>query len=159
VLDGWGQRAEREFNAILAGAPRFHELLGRFPSTELIACGREVGLPLGIMGNSEVGHMNLGAGRVVYQEISRIDKAIDTGDFFENPALTGSMERVRREGKALHLMGLVSDGGVHASDGHLRALLAMAAGQGLPAEKVLVHAFTDGRYTPPRWGAGYLDAL
>ena len=159
VLDGWGQRAELESNAILACAPRFQELMARYPHTQLVACGREVGLPLGIMGNSEVGHMNLGAGRVVYQDISRIDKSIEDGDFFENAALGGLMDRVRSENKKLHLLGLVSDGGVHASDHHLRSLLKMAAQRGLGADRVLVHAITDGRDTPPRSGAGFLSAL
>ena len=159
VLDGWGHREAAESNAIQARAPYFHELLGSYPHTLLDACGREVGLPLGVMGNSEVGHMNLGAGQVVYQDISRIDKSIEDGDFFENGALCGVMQRVRREGKQLHLLGLVSDGGVHASDHHLRSLVELAARQGLDPDKVLVHAITDGRDTPPRSGAGYLETL
>jgi 2,3-bisphosphoglycerate-independent phosphoglycerate mutase len=159
VLDGWGYREAVESNAILAKAPYFHDLWARYPRTLLDACGREVGLPLGIMGNSEVGHMNLGAGQVVYQDISRIDKSIEEEDFFENGALVEVMQRTRREGKHLHLAGLVSDGGVHASDHHLRNLLVLAARQGLARDKVLVHAITDGRDTPPRSGAGYLQAL
>jgi len=157
VLDGWGQRAEREHNAVAASAPYFHDLLGRYPHTLLTACGREVGLPLGIMGNSEVGHTNLGAGRVVYQEVSRIDKSIEDGSFFENPAFVRLMERVRRDGRSLHLCGLVSDGGVHSSDLHLRSLLQLAAREG--PERVFVHALTDGRDTPPRSGARFLEAL
>ncbi len=159
VLDGWGYREESDSNAILARAPYFYDLWARYPHTLLDACGKEVGLPLGVMGNSEVGHMNLGAGRVVYQDISRIDKAIEEGEFFENGALLGVMQRVKREGKRLHLMGLVSDGGVHASDKHLSSLLEMAAKQGLDPDRVLIHAITDGRDTPPRSGAGYLAAL
>ena len=159
VLDGWGHREAAESNAILARAPYFHELLGRYPHTLLDACGREVGLPLGVMGNSEVGHLNLGAGQVVNQDITRIDRSIEDGEFFENGALCGAMQRVRREGRRLHLLGLVSDGGVHASDHHLRNLLTLAKRQGLDADRVLVHAITDGRDTPPRSGATYLERL
>ena len=149
VLDGWGHREARESNAIAASAPRFHELLGRYPHALLHASGREVGLPEGIMGNSEVGHMNLGAGRVIHQDITRIDAAIEDGSFFSNPALTGAMDAARASGHPLHLVGLVSDGGVHASDAHLRALLRMAKERGLDADRVLIHAITDGRDTPP----------
>jgi 2,3-bisphosphoglycerate-independent phosphoglycerate mutase len=159
VLDGWGERAERESNAIAACAPYFHELQARYPHTLLTACGREVGLPLGIMGNSEVGHMNLGAGRVVFQEVSRIDREIETGRFFENEALCTAMDGARRDGKSLHLLGLVSDGGVHASDLHLRNLLVMAKRRGLSPDRVLVHAITDGRDTPPRSGEHFLASL
>jgi 2,3-bisphosphoglycerate-independent phosphoglycerate mutase len=159
VLDGWGHREDPESNAILESAPYFREFSERFPSTLLDACGREVGLPLGVMGNSEVGHMNLGAGRVVYQDLSRIDHSIEQGEFFGIGSLVSLMARVRREGKQLHLCGLVSDGAVHASDRHLRALLKLAAQQGLAADKVQVHAITDGRDTPPRSGVGYIEAL
>ncbi len=159
VLDGWGERAEPDANAIVASAPYFHGLRSRFPHTLLVACGREVGLPPGIMGNSEVGHMNLGAGRVVYQEVSRIDREIETGRFFDDPALSAPMDRVRREQRRLHLLGLVSDGGVHSSDLHLRNLLLLAARRGLAPDQVVVHAITDGRDTPPRSGAGYLATL
>ncbi len=159
VLDGWGYRQEAESNAILGSAPYFHSLLGKYPHTLLTACGKEVGLPLGIMGNSEVGHMNLGAGRVVYQDVSRIDKSIEDGEFFDVPAFTNALDRVRAEGRQLHLFGLVSDGGVHASAHHLRTLLALAAKRGVPADKVLVHALTDGRDTPPRSGAEHLRIL
>lgn len=159
VLDGWGHREERESNAIAAHAHYFQELLGRYPHTLLSASGREVGLPLGLMGNSEVGHLNLGAGQVVYQDVSRIDKSIEDGAFFENRMLTDCMERARAAGKKLHLLGLVSDGGVHSSDHHLRNLLKLAARCGLPSESVCVHALLDGRDTPPRSGAGYLEAL
>ncbi len=150
VLDGWGERAESEHNAIAQAAPYFHELQSTNPSTLLTACGKGVGLPDGIMGNSEVGHMNLGAGRVVYQDISRIDKAIEEGDFQANGVLHKLMEDVRSEGQALHFMGLVSDGGVHASNRHLYALLKMAAVAGFSKDKVFVHVITDGRDTPPR---------
>ena len=159
VLDGWGQREATESNAIRAGAPYFHELQARFPDGLLSACGSEVGLPAGIMGNSEVGHMNLGAGRVVYQDVSHIDNAIRTGEFAGNGAFLRLMERLRKEGRRLHLLGLVSDGGVHASDKHLAELLRLAAHVGLPPEDVLVHAITDGRDTPPHSGVEHLARL
>jgi 2,3-bisphosphoglycerate-independent phosphoglycerate mutase len=159
VLDGWGQRKETESNAIAEGAPYFQELLAEHPNTLLTACGSEVGLPLGVMGNSEVGHTNLGAGRVVYQDVSRIDKSIEAGEFARNATFCELMDDVRSRGKKLHLLGLVSDGKVHSSDHHLRTLLNMAAAQGLGADQVMVHAITDGRDTPPRSGAGFLEAL
>ncbi|MBJ01533.1 MAG: phosphoglycerate mutase (2,3-diphosphoglycerate-independent) [Planctomycetes bacterium] len=159
VLDGWGYRQARESNAILREGAYFSELLGRYPHTLLSACGKEVGLPLGLMGNSEVGHLNLGAGRVVYQDISRIDEAIADRSFFESGALTAAMDRAAQLGSRLHLMGLVSNGGVHSSDGHVRALLELAAARGLPTESVFLHAFLDGRDTPPRSGADFLRGL
>jgi len=159
VLDGWGQRDETESNAIAAGAPYFAELAGTHPKTLLTACGSEVGLPLGVMGNSEVGHTNLGAGRVVYQDVSRIDKAIEDGEFASNAAFCELMSTVRKRGSTLHLVGLVSDGMVHASDHHLRTLLELAGDQGLGRDQVVIHAITDGRDTPPRSGIGYLEDL
>lgn len=159
ILDGWGERAKDEWNAIRGHAPHWDELLAKYPHALLSASGREVGLPLGQMGNSEVGHMNLGAGRVVHQDITRIDRAIETGEFARNGALTGLFERVRTSGRRLHLLGLVSDGGVHSSDRHLQAVLEIAAGAKLAPEQVLVHAITDGRDTPPRSGERYLAAL
>ncbi len=159
VLDGFGHREALEHNAVRRSARFFYELCGRYPSALLSASGEEVGLPLGLMGNSEVGHMNLGAGRIVYQEITRIDRSIREGRFFENGALTGLMDRVRRDGKRLHLFGLVSDGGVHSSDHHLQSLLEMARRRGLAKDALLVHALLDGRDTPPRSGSGYVEAL
>lgn len=159
VLDGWGHREARESNAILEGAPGFQELLGRYPHGLLSASGREVGLPLDLMGNSEVGHLNLGAGRVVYQDVTRIDKAIETGEFAANGAIQAAFETARSASKRLHLCGLVSDGGVHSSDGHLRALLRLAADHGLAPDQVLVHAILDGRDTPPRSGDRFIEAL
>jgi len=156
VLDGWGHRLEREHNAVAANAPYFHGLQAEFPHALLTACGREVGLPIGVMGNSEVGHMNLGAGRVVYQDVSRIDKAIEDGEFQRNAAFIAACDHARKGGGALHLMGLVSDGMVHASDHHLRTLLKVAAAEGVPAERVFVHIFTDGRDTPPFSGEGHV---
>jgi 2,3-bisphosphoglycerate-independent phosphoglycerate mutase len=159
VLDGWGWREERENNAIARDAASFHRLWDRYPHALLSASGKEVGLPLGLMGNSEVGHMNLGAGRIVWQEITRIDRAIGQGAFFENGAIASLMDRVRRDGRRLHLLGLVGDGGVHASDRHLRALCEMASQRGLAPEAVAVHALLDGRDTPPRSGERFLEAL
>jgi 2,3-bisphosphoglycerate-independent phosphoglycerate mutase len=159
VLDGWGHREAAEHNAIAAHAPYWHELLAKYPHTLLSASGKEVGLPLGLMGNSEVGHLNLGAGRVVYQDQTRIHKSIDDGDFFENGAFVPVLDRVRAEGKKLHLMGLVGTGGVHASNKHIKALLELAARQGLDEDQVVVHAILDGRDTPPRSGAEFLEDL
>lgn len=159
VLDGFGHREETTHNAVLAEACTFADLRERYPHALLSASGKEVGLPLGLMGNSEVGHMNLGAGRVVCQEITRIDRSIREGDFFKNATIRGLFERIALAGKRLHLLGLVSEGGVHSSDSHLRALLRMAARVGLAAEKVCIHAILDGRDTSPRSGDGYLEAL
>ncbi|MEZ5980599.1 MAG: 2,3-bisphosphoglycerate-independent phosphoglycerate mutase [Planctomycetota bacterium] len=159
VLDGWGHREATEYNAIARSAPGFADFLGRYPNTLLSASGREVGLPLGLMGNSEVGHTNLGAGRIVYQEITRIDKSIDDGDFFENGALVRAFETARAEGRRVHLLGLVSDGGVHSSDHHVRSLLELARRRGLAGDQVAIHAILDGRDTPPRSGRGYLEQL
>ena len=159
VLDGWGHRDSDSYNAIRGHAPFFQELRGRYPHTLLCASGEEVGLPLGLMGNSEVGHMNLGAGRIVYQDVTRIDKSIRDGDFFQNSALVGAMRRAQADGKQLHLVGLVGNGGVHASDHHLRNLLKLAAQVGVDRERVVLHAITDGRDTSPRSGAGFLAEL
>jgi 2,3-bisphosphoglycerate-independent phosphoglycerate mutase len=159
ILDGWGHRVEREHNAIRAEASAFHELCGRYPHTLLSASGEEVGLPLGLMGNSEVGHMNLGAGRIVWQDISRIDRSIREGTFFANAALRGIVDGVRQRGTRLHLLGLVSDGGVHSSERHVAALLELARRAGLGRDQVLVHAVLDGRDTPPRSGLQHLAAL
>ena len=159
VLDGWGRRDDSESNAIQAGSPYFHDLLGEYPNTLLTACGREVGLPIGVMGNSEVGHTNLGAGRVVYQDVSRIDKAIEDGEFQQTPALVDAIEHARRSGTKFHLVGLLTTGMVHASDHHLRTILRVAADRGLPRESVCIHVITDGRDTPPLSGAGFIETL
>lgn len=159
VLDGWGHRLEKEANAVAQGAPYFASLMGEHPNTLLTACGREVGLPAGVMGNSEVGHTNLGAGRVVYQDVTRIDKAIEDGEFAKNPAFLDLIEHVRKNGKRLHLVGLLSTGMVHASDHHLRTLLDLCAAKGLKDDDVAIHAITDGRDTGPRSGAGFLETL
>jgi 2,3-bisphosphoglycerate-independent phosphoglycerate mutase len=158
VLDGWGIRAERENNAIaLARTPVFDELMARYPHAQLVASGEAVGLPAGQMGNSEVGHMNMGAGRIVYQDLTRIDKSISDGDFFTNAALTAAMDRVADGGHALHFIGLVSDGGVHSHQRHLHALLEMAARRRVA--HVFVHAITDGRDTSPTGGVRYVGEL
>ncbi|MGH9405342.1 MAG: 2,3-bisphosphoglycerate-independent phosphoglycerate mutase [Terriglobia bacterium] len=156
ILDGWGFRAERSANAIaLARTPNYSRLLDEYPSTLLSSSGERVGLPEGLMGNSEVGHLNLGAGRVVYQDLTRIDASIQRGDFFGRPPLLELMRRARAS--RLHLLGLLSDGGVHSHQRHLYALLRMARECGV--ENVFVHAFLDGRDTAPTGGAGYLEAL
>jgi 2,3-bisphosphoglycerate-independent phosphoglycerate mutase len=160
VLDGWGHAPATDWNAITrAPAHNFLEWQQRWPSTLLSASGREVGLPLGLMGNSEVGHTNMGAGRIVYQTITRIDKAIETGEFAENGALRGAIEQARRSGGKLHLFGLLGDGGVHATAGHYAALLTLAKAMGLPGERVLFHALLDGRDTPPHSSPGFLSQL
>jgi 2,3-bisphosphoglycerate-independent phosphoglycerate mutase len=157
ILDGWGYRAETHGNAIaLARKPTYDRLLREYPNTLIRASDHFVGLPQGQMGNSEVGHLNLGAGRVVRMDISRIDAAIESGEFFEDPTLVKAM-KIAGQGKALHLIGLVSDGGVHAQQRHLYALLRMAAQNNL--ERVFVHAFLDGRDTLPTSGAGYIEEL
>ena len=166
IRDGWGvcdedpESAKSHGNAVLlADLPVLDQLLGAYPHALLQASGEAVGLPPGQMGNSEVGHQNLGAGRVTYQDFMRISLAVRDGSFFRNPVLLKVMGEVRRTGKRLHLMGLVSDGGVHSHITHLFALLEMAKQQQLKPEQVIVHAILDGRDTPPRSGAGYLEQL
>jgi len=158
VMDGYGLSPQKEGNAIaLASKPNLDEIFGKYPYTTLGASGLDVGLPDGQMGNSEVGHLNLGAGRVVYQEITRIDKAIEEKTFFGNPVLIEGMETVKKRNTSLHLLGLVSDGCVHSSPNHLYALLKLAKER--KVKKVFVHAFLDGRDTSPTAGAGYVKEL
>ena len=158
ILDGWGYRAETANNAIaLAKKPTYDKLLREFPNTLIQASDHFVGLPDGQMGNSEVGHLNIGAGRVVQMDITRIDAAIASGEFEKNPAIVRAMKRAQEGGRQLHLFGLVSDGGVHSQLTHLYALLRTAREYGL--ERVFVHAFMDGRDTPPTGGAGYIGQL
>ena len=158
IIDGWGHSASREGNAIaLAATPFYDELCEKYPSTLLEAHGTRVGLPAGVMGNSEVGHLNIGSGRVIRMDVSLVDHEIDTGRFFRNEVLTHAMERAPDNGKALHLMGLVSDGQVHSSITHLYALLRMAKEKGV--KRVFLHAFLDGRDTPPASGAEYIAAV
>ena len=158
VLDGWGLSANPDRNAIaLARTPTYRELVEQYPHAALVASGEAVGLPAGQMGNSEVGHMNLGAGRVVYQDLTRIDLGIRDGTLFDNRVLAAALDRCAGDRQALHLVGLVSDGGVHSHQRHLDALIGMAARRGVV--RVFVHVVTDGRDTPPTGGAQYLAAL
>ncbi len=158
ILDGWGLGPETDTNAVfMAQTPNLDRLTRQYPTTRLLTSGRAVGLPDGIMGNSEVGHLNLGAGRVVYQDLLRIDMAIEDGSFFENPVLLELVSKLVASGGRLHLMGLVSDGGVHSQFNHLLALLELARRNGL--KQVYIHAILDGRDTPPTNGAGYLEKL
>lgn len=158
ILDGFGHRDAVAYNAIRTdGAVHFKKLWENYPHTYIQASGLDVGLPAGQMGNSEVGHLNIGAGRIVYQELTRITKSIDDGDFFRNPAFLKAMDNCKQKNSALHLMGLCSDGGVHSHLEHLYALVRMAKEQGL--SKVYIHCFMDGRDTPPRSGEGYIRQL
>ncbi|MDZ7833354.1 MAG: 2,3-bisphosphoglycerate-independent phosphoglycerate mutase [Desulfobacterales bacterium] len=158
ILDGWGLDAPGEGNAVyMANTPFLDRLAANYPQTRLACSGEAVGLPEGIMGNSEVGHLNLGAGRVVYQVLLRIDMAIKDGSFFENEALNGVMDKVAANQSALHLMGLLSDGGVHSQLNHLFALIDMAAEKGL--SHVYIHPILDGRDTPPDSGVTYMEQL
>ncbi len=158
ILDGYGIAEDPSVSAIdAARKPYLDSLFEAWPHATLQASGLAVGLPKGQMGNSEVGHMNLGAGRVVYQDITRIDKAIQDGDFYDNEVLGASMDRAVRGGTRLHLMGLFSDGGVHSQLDHLIALLRLAARKGLGPDRVWIHAFTDGRDTDPEGGVGYVS--
>jgi 2,3-bisphosphoglycerate-independent phosphoglycerate mutase len=160
VLDGFGLNDDPARNALLA-APmwNWHRLVGEFPHAELAASGEAVGLPAGQMGNSEVGHLNLGAGFPVLQDLPRINAAIADGSYFENDALRGAAREARASGGRLHLMGLVGPGGIHAVDEHLVAMVEVAHREGLPADRIQFHAFTDGRDTPPRSADAFLPAL
>ncbi|MBQ6617832.1 MAG: 2,3-bisphosphoglycerate-independent phosphoglycerate mutase [Phascolarctobacterium sp.] len=158
ILDGWGVAPASDVNAAtLAQTPNLDRYFAEFPHTTLEASGMEVGLPEGQIGNSEVGHLNIGAGRIIYQSLTRITKAIKDGDFFDNEVLCACMDKTKNAGKALHLMGLLSDGGVHSNINHLIALLQMAKARGL--EKVYVHAFLDGRDVPPKSAVGFIKQL
>ena len=158
ILDGFGLNDKAEGNAVkLAKTPVLDGLMQKYPFVEGYASGLDVGLPAGQMGNSEVGHLNMGAGRVVYQELTRITKAIEDGDFFENPTLLEAVEHCKKNNSALHLYGLLSDGGVHSHNGHLYGLLEMAKRMGLT--RVYVHAIMDGRDVPPDSGLGFIKEL
>ena len=158
VLDGFGYREDPDHNAIaLAQKPNWDKLWNGYPHTLIHTSGMDVGLPQGQMGNSEVGHLNIGAGRVVYQELTRIDLAIQDGSFFSNPALVQAARQARQQDKALHIMGLLSPGGVHSHETHLYAMLELALREGL--KKIYVHAFLDGRDTPPRSANASLQAM
>jgi 2,3-bisphosphoglycerate-independent phosphoglycerate mutase len=156
ILDGWGYSSSLEGNAIAAARkPNYDKLLRDFPNTLIHTSGPFVGLPEGQMGNSEVGHLNIGAGRILHMDVTRLDQMIASGDFFRDPTLLASMKHART--RRLHLMGLLSDGGVHSMNTHLYALLEMAKREHV--SDVAIHCFMDGRDTPPTSGAGYIEAL
>ncbi len=158
IMDGWGLGKIKSSDAIQhANTPFVSSLYSKYPNTTLIACGEDVGLPEGQMGNSEVGHLNLGAGRIVYQELQRINVAIRNGEFAKNESLLNAICFAKQNNKALHLIGLVSDGGVHSHIDHLKAISSLCKVEGL--ENVLIHAFTDGRDTDPKSGFGFLTDL
>jgi 2,3-bisphosphoglycerate-independent phosphoglycerate mutase len=158
ILDGWGIRTERADNAILQqGTPALDRISQRMPFTELQTSGLAVGLPQGQMGNSEVGHTNIGAGRIVYQDLVRINRACESGELANHPAIRAAFDATKSEAKALHLIGLLGPGGVHASQAHLECLLRAAKARGL--RSVYVHAFLDGRDTPPESALGDLEAF
>lgn len=158
ILDGWGCKEETSCNAVEgASTPHFDKYIKEYPNTLIGASGEDVGLPDGQMGNSEVGHLNIGAGRVVYQPLTRITKTIRDGELASMPELQAAMASAKEKGTAFHLMGLVSDGGVHSHIDHLKGILQVVKDYGL--EKVYVHAFLDGRDTPPQSAAGFLEDL
>ena len=158
IMDGFGCNAETAGNAIAAAnTPRLDAIFSQCPTTQIGASGLDVGLPDGQMGNSEVGHTNIGAGRIVYQELTRITKSIQDGDFFENPAFLHAIDNCKKNNSALHFMGLLSDGGVHSHIEHLYGLVALAKKNGL--SRVYIHALLDGRDVPPASAADYIDQL
>src|SRR5476651_171884 len=158
ILDGWGYGRNDQSNAIVAAnTPFFNSMLQKYPNSKLEASGTSVGLPAGQMGNSEVGHMNLGAGRVVYQELGRIHKAVDDNEFVTNPVLKEAFNYAKQNNKDVHFIGLVSDGGVHSHIKHLKGLCDVAGRFSLP--HVYIHAFLDGRDTDPNGGLGYITDL
>lgn len=158
IMDGWGLGKVNKADAIQhANTPFVSSLYNKYPNATLITCGEEVGLPDGQMGNSEVGHLNLGAGRIVYQELQRINVAIREGVLMSHPKILNAIDAARRSGSALHLVGLVSDGGVHSHINHLKALLDVCAAQQF--DRVFIHVFTDGRDTDPKSGHGFLREL
>lgn len=156
IMDGWGLGQVKSSDAIQnANVPFVSSLYSQYPNTTLITCGEQVGLPEGQMGNSEVGHLNLGAGRIVYQELQRINVAVRDGSLATNQALNNAIAQAKQNGKKLHLLGLVSDGGVHSHTSHLKAICSICHEHGL--NNVFVHAFTDGRDTDPKSGLGYIQ--
>ena len=158
ILDGWGINPDSTNNAVAqARTPNLSRLLSEYPHTRIRTSGMAVGLPDGQMGNSEVGHLNLGAGRIVYQDLTRITKSIQDGDFFTNPTLLDCIAKVKAAGGRLHLAGLLSDGGVHSHNSHLYALVELAKQQGV--DETCIHCLLDGRDTPPQSGASYLQEL
>ena len=158
ILDGFGDNKNTDGNAIkLAKTPNIDKLMKKYPNTDIFTSGLHVGLPEGQMGNSEVGHTNIGAGRIVYQELTRITKAIEDGDFFSNPEFIAAIENCKKHNSKLHILGLLSNGGVHSHNRHLYALLEYAKRKGL--DDVFIHCFMDGRDTPPASGEGFLTEL
>lgn len=158
ILDGWGYRKETEANAIAAAyKPHWDHLLAHYPHAYISGSGRCVGLPDGQMGNSEVGHLNIGAGRIVHQDLTKIDLAIEDGSFFKNAVLVSALQKAKQTHKAVHVMGLLSPGGVHSHERHLFAMIGLAAKESIP--ELYLHAFLDGRDTPPRSAMASLDAL
>ena len=158
IMDGWGQSSPSAGNAVeLANTPNYDQWIKKYPHTLIAASGFDVGLPDGQMGNSEVGHLNIGAGRVIYQELTRITKSIMDGDFFENEELVAAMAHAKAHGTKLHTWGLLSDGGVHSHIDHLKSLILMAKQQGL--SNIYVHGFMDGRDTSPTSGLSYVKEL
>ncbi len=157
-MDGWGLGQVKSADAIQhANVPFVSSLYGKYPQTTLVTCGEEVGLPEGQMGNSEVGHLNLGAGRIVYQELQRINVAIKSGEFAKNEQLLNAIQFAKKNNKKLHLLGLVSDGGVHSHTSHLKAICSICKEHGLT--DVFLHAFTDGRDTDPKSGLAYIESV
>ena len=158
IMDGWGLGKVKESDAIQhANVPFVSSLYTQYPNTTLVTCGKAVGLPEGQMGNSEVGHLNLGAGRIVYQDLERINVAIETGELAQNPALLAAITYCKENGKKLHLLGLLSNGGVHSHISHLKAITSICATHSL--QNVLLHAFTDGRDTDPKSGVHFLKDI
>jgi len=158
IMDGWGHGAVKDSDVIQhAQVPFVSSLYDKYPNTTLVTCGELVGLPEGQMGNSEVGHLNLGAGRIVYQELQRINVAIRTGEFQQNTSLLSAIQYAKKNNKKMHLMGLVSDGGVHSHTSHLKAIVDLCTTEGL--QQVFIHAFTDGRDTDPKSGLGFINNL
>lgn len=157
-MDGWGHGKIKESDAIQhANVPFVHSLYSKYPNSELITCGELVGLPEGQMGNSEVGHLNIGAGRIVYQELQRINVAFRNGELNSNPAFISTLDYVKTTNKTLHLLGLLSDGGVHSHIDHVKAICSLCKEKGI--ENVMLHVFTDGRDTDPKSGHGFISEL
>lgn len=157
-MDGWGLGKIKYADAIQnADVPFVSSLYGKYPNTTLVTCGEDVGLPQGQMGNSEVGHLNIGAGRVVYQELQRINVAVRDGDFYKNEVLLETVRHARDNHKPLHLMGLVSDGGVHSHINHLKAIVSLCKTENV--NEVYIHAFTDGRDCDPKSGLQFINDL
>ena len=158
ILDGWGISENKQYNAVeAANKPNFDKLWANYPHTKLSASGLDVGLPKGQMGNSEVGHLNIGAGRIIYQDFTKINKEIAEGNFFKNPAFLNAIKNAKEKNTSLHIMGLLSDGGVHSHIEHLEALLKLCKDNGL--KNVYVHAFLDGRDVPPKCALKYIDMI